>query len=578
MRIGRFALMICFSGCAHTATPPVVPTASHAAPSPGLSSTDIDEMLEAEWKKAGITPAALTNDAQYLRRLHIDLLGTLPDPETVRRFVADSAPDKRAKMVDALLADPRFVQHWTDYWDDELMGRARGPRIDRGAFRAWLRKRIADNAGWDKVVFDLISASGQQSSGGARNPFAQKDEEPGINGAVNYLLRFENPNDIAGTISRTFLGVQIQCAQCHDHKTEKWKMEDFRRFAACFTRVKIEPVEGGAKMGVSKVVLEDTDKPWPRFARNPELAPIAASRPTTLDGTDLSRQDNARRALASWITNKDNPWFAKETVNRIWAHFLGRGFVNPVDDLRPGNPADAPDLWNAIAKDFTSHGYDMKRLMRQIAQSKAYQLGPASGEVKLWSSFRMSPMGPIELVGALLAATDLDELATKAQKRDPEEIRQQLIALASFVFDVDEEIDKPSYDGTITQALVMMNGRVTAGGTSALAGTSLLRMIQKGATDEQIVEELYLRTFSRAPTAEELGRAVQYVADAKIKPPPPRATIPAPARPTKHGEKILQNADPLARAIAAAPADARTAALEDVYWSLLNASEFFFNH
>jgi hypothetical protein len=188
-------------------------------------------------------------------------------------------------------------------------------------------------------------------------------------------------------------------------------------------------------------------------------------------------------------------------------------------------------------------------------------------------------MGPAELVGALFAATDLDELATRASRQDPEEIRQRLLALYAFVFDVDEEFDKPAYEGTITQALVMMNGRATAGGTSAIPGTTLLRLIQKGATDEQIVEELYLRTLSRKPTNEELGRSVQYIADAKVKPPPPRATVPTAVRPTnKGGEKPVQGPDPLARAMANAPGDARTAALEDVFWTLLNSSEFFFNH
>lgn len=563
------------AACGHQPAPPRVPVVS--AP-PALTSASIDAMLRAEWSKANVAPAERASDAAWLRRLHVDLLGVLPSPDVIEKFLADASPDKRAKMVDALLSDPRYVQHWTDYWDDELMGQVRGGQIDRAAFRAWLRGRIGENVGWDKLVYALVTASGLQSPGGPRDPFAQKGEEQGVNGAVNYLLKFENPNDLAGSVSRTFLGVQIQCAQCHDHKTEKWKQDDFRKFAACFTRVKVDNVDKGAKMGINKIQIEDVPKPVPRFTKNPELAPIANSAPTALDGTDLSAQLNVRAALGSWMTNKDNPWFTKAIVNRVWAHFLGRGFTNPVDDMRPGNPPDAPEIWDAIAKDFAEHGYDMRRLMRTIALTEVYALAtnPKDGageSVKLWSRFRVMPMTADELVGALFSATDLDELAAKNTKQDPEEIRQRAVAQAAFVFDVDEESDRQSYEGNITQALVMMNGRATAGGTSALPQTTLLKFIQDGKTDEQIVEELYLRTLSRKPTAEETGRAVQYVADAKIKPPPPRATIPPMPRKGQFG-----GPDALMRAGANAAKDARTAALEDVFWSLLNSSEFFFNH
>jgi len=567
----------CFIGCVHEAVPPTAPATMNTQASTGLVATDIDKMLEAEWQKAGVAPSARATDVQWLRRLYVDMIGSLPPPDAVLQFAADTSPKKREKAVDSLLTAPAFVQHWTDYWDDELMGQARGGPIDRSAFRAWLKARIAENTSWDKIVFSLVTANGVQSPGGPRNPFATATEEPGVNGAVNYLLKFENPNDLAGNVSRTFLGVQIQCAQCHDHKTEAWKQDDFRKFAACFARVRIQPVNRNAKMGINMLVLEDVAKPVPRVTGNPELAPIAKSQPTALDGTDLSQQENVRKALASWITSKENPWFSKELVNRVWAHFLGRGFVNPVDDLRPGNPPDAPELWDTIAKDFTEHGYDTKRLLKTIALTEAYALSPNPGAqpsntgIKLWSRFHVVPMGPDELVGALFAATDLDELATKATRQDPEEVRQRMLAMVLFVFNVDEEFDKPAYEGTITQALVLMNGRATAGGSSAIPGTTLRSMIEKGATDEAIITDLYLRTVSRKPTTEELGRAVQYIADAKVKPPPPKITIPPALKPTKNG-------DPLARAVAQTPADARAAAFEDLFWSLLNSSEFFFNH
>jgi hypothetical protein len=580
------------AACGH-ATPPhaASPTATSAEPASAfaLAPADLDKLLEAQWAKAGVTPAPRADDRTWLRRLWVDVLGTLPPPETVKRFAADAAPDKRTKMVDEVLASPQWARHWTDYWDDELMGTARGGDIDRAAFRAWLRARLQANVGWNEIVLGLVTATGRQSGGGPR--VAEKPEESGVNGAVNWTLRFESPNDLAGTASRTFLGVQIQCAQCHDHKTEKWKQDDFRRFASCFARVKPDVIDKGPTMGVKRVELVDTPRLPPRVTKNPELAPLAGVSPTTLDGKDLSKSEDVRKAIGAWMTSRDNPWFAKETVNRLWAHFLGRGFVNPVDDLRPGNPAIATEVWDALARDLVEHAFDTKRLMRTIALSEAYALGASSplasslaadkgAEIPLWSRFRVTPLAPIDLVGAIFAATDVDEEAAATGKVDPEQMRLQLLALYSFVFDTDEQTDKPAFEGTITQALTTLNGRLTTAGAAALPGSMLWRRVGMGSSDEAIIEEMFLRALSRPPTPAELGRFVQYVADQKVLPPPPRETIspPPPRRmdkPQKGGDK---RPDPLARALQIKPQDARVAALEDVYWSLLNSSEFFFNH
>ena len=580
------------AACGHAPPPrvasPVTSAAPAAKPAPALAldAPALDRLVQAEWKKAGVTPAARADDRVWLRRLWIDALGTLPPPDVVKRFAADASPDKRAKMVDEVLASPQWARHWTDYWDDALMGTARGGDLDRAAFRAWLRARFQSNAGWDEIVRGLLTATGRQSGGGPR--VAEKDEEQGINGAVNWTLRFDSPNDLAGTASRTFLGVQIQCAQCHDHKTEKWKQDDFRRFATCFARVKPEVLDKGPTMGVKRVDVTDTARVPPRIAKNPDLAPLAGVAPRTLDGVDLSKEPDVRKAVGAWMTSKDNPWFAKETTNRLWAHFLGRGFVDPVDDLRPGNPAVAEPVWDALTRDLVEHGFDLKRTVRTIALSEAYALasGPAAsgsgdkaGPIPLWSRFRVAPLAPIDLVGAIFAATDVDEEAAATGKVDTEQLRLQLLALYSFVFDVDEDVDKPQFEGTIPQALTTLNGRLTTAGAAALPGSMLWRRVGMGSSDEAIIEEMFLRVLGRPPTPTELGRFVQYVADQKVRPPPPRETVPPPPprRVDKPG-KESKRPDPLVRAMANKPADARVAALEDVYWTLLNSSEFFFNH
>ena len=285
------------------------------------------------------------------------MAGTIPPPEVVRRFLADG-PDvgtgKRSRAIDELLASPRWADHWTAYWDDVWMGKgARRPDVDAGAFRGWLHDALARNEPWNQVVTQLLTATGRNSAGGAKRDAETNDgkggEVAGVNGAVNWTLRYqEAPQDMAGAASRTLLGVQIQCAQCHDHKTEKWTQKDFQSFAAAFLRTRLEPVDDadamvGGKGMVRRVDLTDLDRPAPRFARKmADVDAIAKARPAAIDGTDLGGGEGVRVALARWVTAPDNPWFARAFVNRMWGHFLGRGFVDPVDDLRPSNQVGRP--------------------------------------------------------------------------------------------------------------------------------------------------------------------------------------------------------------------------------------------
>ncbi|MFI5302561.1 MAG: DUF1553 domain-containing protein, partial [Polyangiales bacterium] len=385
------------------------------------------------------------------------------------------------------------------------------------------------------------------------------------------------PGDFAGTASRAFLGVQIQCAQCHDHKTEKWKQTDFERFANCFTRTQLVPIDRGPAMGqVRRVEVRDAKRPVPRFRNNPEAKDIVDATPTALDGTDLSTSPNARQAIASWITADKNPWFAQAIVNRMWGHFVGRGFVNPVDDLRPSNPATMPTLLQSIADDFAAHKYDVKYLLRTLASTEVYALASAptknppeklEAEHKLWARFRMTPLGPEELLNAVLAATNLEE-AVRKNGGDLEKIRVQLARVWVFLFDVDEELDRDAFEGTISQALTLLNGSLTGSASSAIPGGALADVMARAGTDADKIELLYLRTLSRRPTSDESALWQKYVSDATAAPAPgPRSKPKGP--------------DPLRRLEvkgAAKPRDVRTQAFEDVLWALLNSSEFVFNH
>ncbi len=560
-----------------------------------MTSADIDLRLRADWHDAGVAPTPPADDATWLRRVWIDVAGTIPSPEIVGRFLADGTDKgarKRARAIDELLASPRWADHWTAYWDDVWMGRdARRPDVDAGAFRGWLHDALARNEPWSEVVTQLLTATGRNSAGGAKRDAEANDGRggaaAGVNGAVNWTLRYqEAPADMAGAASRTLLGVQLQCAQCHDHKTEKWTQKDFQSFAAAFLRTRLEPVDddgmAGGKGLLRRVDLADLGRPAPRFAKKmADVDAIAKTRPAAIDGTDLGEGEGVRVALARWVTRPDNPWFARALVNRMWGHFLGRGFVDPVDDLRPSNPPVAPDLLDALAADFVASGYDVKHLVRIIVGTAAYALSAApldaatakiDPEAKLWERFRVTPLGPDELLDAVIEATKLDAIVEQTGRIDMAQVRAKVTQRYGFLFDVDEESDQSDYVGTIAQGLALLDGSVVATGASVLPGSALAEILAMPGDDASKIEALYLRTLSRLPAPGEVERWTRFVRAAKDEPDPAApANDPASPGPPDPLRGLEGRAGRQHRG-------ARARAYEDVLWTLLNSSEFVLNH
>jgi hypothetical protein len=657
-------LVLGAAACHSSQEAPPRSSAEGAAPPPALDAatstgpvSQIDAMLRADWVKEGVVPAPRADDARFLRRVYIDTVGTIPPPEVVTSFALDASPDKRARMVETLLASPAYAEHWGTYWADTLLGQTPVQEVDKGAFQKWMRGRYAANAPWNQIVTELLTAQGQNGEGGPRYPGgpgatsaspsasptpgghppaapmvpAAADEPASgapagpINPPVNWFIKYkEAPQDLAGNASRIFLGVQIQCAQCHDHKTEKWKQEDFRSFASCFMRTRVEAIDKGPAMGaIKRANVVDIGRPLFRYAKNPELTPFASAVPKALDGSDLSRSPDARQALAAWITAPQNPWFAQAMVNRMWGHYLGRGFVDPIDDIRPSNPVTAPEVLAKLSEDFKEHGYDLKRLVRVITSTEAYQLSsaaPATGATtptttspsssgadapsrgaapnKLWSRFRLEPLGPEELLNALMDATGVEDVL-RHTKANVDRIRSILFVAYSYLFDVDEEFDQTDFEGTVSQALSLLNGRLVGGGTSDLPGSALEQILKAPGLDPDKITALYLRTLSRPPTAEELEHFTRYVGEPRVDPPAsasPSGSAPSQAsqaggRPW--GRKLAgkgpnkmrkgQNGgepEPLERLEEkdAANQNPKRRAYEDVFWALLNSSEFTFNH
>lgn len=570
--------------------------------STGVGPNEIDRMIRAEWKKANITPAASADDARFLRRAYLDIIGTIPTEEKVRAFLADKSPNKRARLVEELLNSPRYAEYWTNYWDNVLMGRQfRAQVVDRAAFRQWLHQQFAQNVPWNKFVYELISATGQNSKGGTlgravgvmtrmdmETEEGSADSNAKVNGAVNWTLKYlQNPADLAGTASRIFLGVQIQCAQCHDHKTEKWTQEDFRRFTACFVQARPVPIDTGQVRGIRRVELREVNRPlFRRLGRRMEgLAKYLEAKPTALDGTDLSNSPSRRKALAEWMTSPENPYFAQAIVNRMWAHFLGRGFVNPIDDFRPSNPPVMPELLKKLADDFVAHNYDLKHLIRTICATQVYQLssGPAKGvdeDNKLWAHYRLKPLEPEQMLDALVTATNLHPLLERVVGGNLEQVKFLMQRQFSFLFQVDEESDQKEFEGTIPQALMLLNGNLLNRAVTPIPGTALAQVLARPGSDAEKIEALYLRALSRKPTAAETRQWVAFVnapRDAIITDSP---TTQEPIRARGKQVRRAGGVDPfgrMGRRLVSGEQTPKQQAYEDLFWALLNSSEFMFN-
>jgi hypothetical protein len=501
---------------------------------PGANPVFIDKQTEESWKKAGVKPARPATDEEFLRRVYLDLLGRIPNVQEARAFLTTKENDKRAKLIEYLLDHPDYPKNFATQWMVLLIGRSnQGRMVDRGALTTWLRKQFAADRPWNEVVQDLVSSSGSNKE----------------NGAVNYVLAHLEFDAVPLTsrTTRLFLGQQIQCTQCHDHPSNEWKQLDFWGINAFFKGMKTENVTKPSATGQEAYDHTDlSDQPteaYVRFDRRDGQVGIAF--PRFLDGRRISQgQDVIRRSeLGKLIADPSNEAMAKAFVNRMWAHFLGRGFVDPVDDFGSHNPPSNPELLDQLAKEFKENGYSVKKLCRWIANSRVYQqssikIKPSAKEEGLFCQMQLKPMSPEQLFDSLLTATR----AHRAGSGD-EDHRKRDAWLNQFLFTFanDETEESTSFQGTIPQALMMMNGDLMAQAVGGKPGSflnDLLVKAQKSRSPEiYMVNNLYLAALSRYPTATEL----------------------------RESSKILSSFPDTINV------------LEDMFWALLNANEFILN-
>jgi hypothetical protein len=522
----------------------VVKNADAAGPSPtaierkptGPKLPFIDTLIQDGWKKAGVQPAKLASDEEFMRRVYLDLVGRIPSPQEARAFLATRESDKREKLVEYLLNHPDFAKNFANQWTVLLIGRSnQGRMVDRPALTNWLRKQFGSDRPWNEIVRELVFSTGSNKE----------------NGAVNYVLahlEFEAV-PLTSLTTRLFMGQQIQCTQCHNHPSNDWKQEDFWGINAFFKGIKSEEVTKADSTGLEAYDhTEVRDEPTDSFARfDKRNGMVGIAFPKFLDGKKISQgPDVLRRSeLAKLICGPNNEMLAKSFVNRMWAHFMGRGFVNPVDDMGPHNPPSHPELLDQLAKQFHESGYDVKQLCRWIACSRVYQLSSAQKKASekdenLFAQMQLKPMGPEQLFDSLLTATGAHRSST-GEERDRK--RDAWMRQFIFTFANDETEESSSFQGTIPQALMMMNGEIMTEALSGKPGSFIATVIDSAQRQSRspahfMVDSIYIAALSRHPTSKELTAAGHYF--------------------DEYPDSLQ--------------------VLQDLFWALLNSNEFILNH
>lgn len=502
-----------------------------------VKSGYIDELVGKKLESLNLPVSGRCTDEQFVRRAFLDASGTLPKAAEVLAFVKDTAPDKRARLIDNLLTRPEFVDYWTYKWSDLLLVTSRklnGTALT--SFYNWIRKSVEENKPWDRFAREILTAQGSNLD----------------NGATNFWLLHKEPIDQSETTTQAFLGMSIQCAHCHNHPLEKWTQNDYYQMANLFSRVRLK--NGDRPGEVLALVSTDGNINHPRLGK-----PLP---PKPLDGQELSLDDTRDRrvALADWLTAPSNPYFAKALVNRVWRNFMGRGLVEVEDDLRLTNPPSNQELFEALAKDFASNGYDVKRLIRTIMNSDSYQrtsepVGIAAKDDRYYSHYLVRRL-PAEVILDAVAqvsgvATDFAGYpkGTRAlQLRDSQIGSYFLTAFGRPEREQTCSCERHQ-EPSVAQALHLVNGD-TINQKLREKGSVIDRLVWGEATDEEAVRELFLTALSREPKPAEKSQLLPLLADS-------HSDILAP----------LKEAESL-----------RRQALEDLYWAVLTDREFLFNH
>jgi len=492
----------------------------------------IDDLVFEKLKTLGIPPSANSDDASFLRRTTLDVVGRLPTADEAREFAADQDPGKRDKLIDRLLASSDYADYFAGKWSNVLRNKRVNAGYLRGSFlfHDWIRQSLHENKPYDQFVREILTASGDLS----QNP------------PVVWYRAVATNNEQLEDSAQLFLGLRIQCARCHHHPFEKWSQTDYYGFSAFFSRVGRKP---GQEIKEEARIFHNRGM---ASATNPRSG--ESLKPTGLGGQalDLKPDDDPRVALADWMADPNNPFFAKALVNRYWKHFFSRGLVDPEDDMRVTNPPCNPKLLDALAQKFIDSNYDLKGLVRTIVQSKTYQLSAEPNEYNARDKQNFSRYYPKRL-GAEVLYDALSQVTTTNSTFNGLPVGTRAVQLPDNGFDnyFLSVFGKPqnesacecerSSDANLAQALHLLNSREVQSRLTDGNGAAATLAKDKNRGDEDKIRDLYLSVYSRQPTADELKFSLAHLEKPAFK-------------------------------------DNKQPAYEDILWALINTKEFLFNH
>ncbi len=514
----------------------------------------VNKMLRASWKDADLKPSDAAPDGEWCRRVYLDLIGRIPSSKELQQFLDDDQDDPRSRLVGDLLDSDEYIYHWATIWTNLLIGRTGGTGrrslVDREGLQKYLRDALASEKPYDVMVHDFITATGVNKPG-----------EEGFNGAVNFLLNNleDNAAQATATTSRLFLGVQVQCTQCHNHPFNEWKQNQYWGMNAFFRQARALRTREGRDILSVELIDEDFagesgENPLEAtvFYEN-RRSTLNAIFPTFIDGTELSNHSGyvedvvRRQELATAILAA--PQLSLAIVNRTWSQLLGYGFTKPVDDMGPHNPPSHPDLLEYLADQFVAGEYDLKQLLRWITASEAYALSsragsrnasddPSTGAMPRFSRFYLRQMSAEQLYDSLIVATAADE-AGRGSYEDRQRVRTQWLDQFIIEFATDENDEGSTFNGTIPQTLMMMNGELVHDATCGKPGSFVHDVAMSEMKNRVKVERLYLAGLARKPSSQEYTMANKLW--------------------TARKNDSLE-------------------AMKDLWWVLLNSSEFILNH
>lgn len=491
----------------------------------------IDHHVYTKLDKLRILPSELCSDEEFIRRACIDIIGKLPSPEDRAAFLANGDPKKREALVDELLTRKEFTEMWVMKWAELMQIRTFNDGDKQVSYKAalgyynWLRDRIAANVPFNELVRQLISAEGGTFS----NP------------ATNYFQLQQEVLKLSENVAQVFMGTRIQCAQCHNHPFDRWTMDDYYGFAAFFAQVKRKPAEDPRER-----IVFDADGEVQHLVTKQNVPPkfLGGPRPEIKPGT--SRRD----ALGTWLTSTDNPWFARNVANIVWAHFLGSGIVNPVDDVRVSNPPSNPELLDELSKKFVAYNYDFRKLVRDICTSRTYQLSSQTNPTNASDESNFSH-GMVRRIRAEVLLDCISQVTATPNKFKGLPLGARAVQIAdgntsNYFLTTFGRASRGTVcscevkmEPNLSQALHLLNGDTTQ--ARIRQGKIVETQLTEKKTPTEIIEKLYLGTLGRSPNETERKKLLEAIGDE-----------------TKAKEV--------------------TETLEDIFWALLNSKEFIFNH